>query len=1134
MASTPSPHTAATAHLNSLLSSSSVNHNKPSNLSFLHASSNPYSIKFLHSVSASSSFSPSISSSSSTTAICNVLKTVESADISLSRDLHGVVSTSKPTILVSEKLGEAGLDLLRSFGNVDCSYDLSPQDLCAKISLCDALIVRSGTKVTREVFEAAQGRLKVVGRAGVGIDNVDLQAATEFGCLVVNAPTANTIAAAEHGIALLTSMARNVAQSDASMKAGKWLRSKYVGVSLVGKTLAIMGFGKVGSEVARRAKGLGMHVIAHDPYAPADRARAIGVDLVSFEQAISTADFISLHMPLTPATNKVFNDDTFPKMKKGVRLINVARGGVIDEDALVRALDSGIVAQAALDVFTVEPPPKDSKLVQHENVTVTPHLGASTKEAQEGVAIEIAEAVVGALNGELSATAVNAPMVPPEVLSELAPYVVLAEKLGRLAVQLVTGGSGIQSVKVVYKSARDPDSLDTRLLRAMVTKGIIEPISDTIINLVNADFSAKQKGLRISEERIIVDSSPEYPVESIQVQISNVQSRFASALSENGNISIEGKVKYGVPHLTRVGPFSVDVSLEGNLILCKQVDQPGMIGKVGNILGESNVNVSFMSVGRTVKGKQAIMAIGVDEEPDKDTQKKIGEMAGNAIHPFHQQWPPAPAPPLPSGPPPHHHHHSMPIDEVRTIFISGLPQDVKERELVNLLRWLPGYEASQLNFKGELPMGFALFSNHQCAIGAKEAIQGLIFDTEGKCVLHTEMAKKNLFVKRGIVADSNAHDQSKRMRTGGDYTHSGYSSPSPFHPPPAPVWAPHGYITQAPPPYNPYGGYPVAHMPMAAPAPVPAPSSYAPVQNTKDNPPCNTLFIGNLGENINEEELRGLISGQPGFKQMKVLRQERHTVCFIEFEDVNSATNVHHSLQGAVIPSSGSVGMRIQYPFFLFSCLIYGLLELDVSVILFTLFLPLYCFSGLSLTVYLIVYIFKESIWEKEGLWPPSCCPQCKWSSSTSDILVAAGDVFCSLCSAKYKCIMQLLHASLLSSSHEHYHLDMNIFLDHIIVYPRHAFEAQSSQHCQLIQGSHFVTCHKMHLIFGLESCWFSDPGRLDCPGNSIVLVLCRICAKRGDFLLLGDWQLLELLYPGWCARFELSRMFPFCSANSN
>ncbi|PWA51833.1 D-3-phosphoglycerate dehydrogenase [Artemisia annua] len=556
-------------------------------------------------------------------AITNVLKTADSPNIS--SDIESIFSNSKPTILVSEKLGEGGLDLLRTFANVDCSYNLSPEELCSKISMCDALIVRSGTKVTRQVFEASKGRLKVVGRAGVGIDNVDLQAATEFGCLVVNAPTANTIAAAEHGIALLSAMARNVSQADASIKAGKWERSKYVGVSMVGKTLAIMGFGKVGSEVARRAKGLGMHVVAHDPYAPADRARAIGVELVSFDEAVSTADFISLHMPLTPTTSKVFNDVTFAKMKKGVRIINVARGGVIDEDALLRALDSGLVAQAALDVFCEEPP-KDSKLVLHENVIATPHLGASTKEAQEGVAVEIAEAVVGALQGELSATAVNAPMVPAEVLSELAPYVALAEKLGRLAVQLVGGGTGIKSVKVVYRSGRDPNDLDTRLLRAMITKGIIEPISDSIINLVNADFIAKQKGLRISEERVFATSSSGSPIDSIQVQISNVKSKFESALSENEEISVEGRVKYGKPHLSRVGSFDVDVSLEGNLILCRQVDQPGMIGTVGGILGESNVNVSFMSVGRNFRRKKAIMAICVDEEPDKVTLDKIGHV----------------------------------------------------------------------------------------------------------------------------------------------------------------------------------------------------------------------------------------------------------------------------------------------------------------------------------------------------------------------------------------------------------------------------------------------------------------------------------------------------------------------------
>eukprot|EP00252_Welwitschia_mirabilis_P021308 TRINITY_DN5430_c0_g1_i1.p1 TRINITY_DN5430_c0_g1~~TRINITY_DN5430_c0_g1_i1.p1 ORF type:complete len:626 (+),score=130.23 TRINITY_DN5430_c0_g1_i1:405-2282(+) len=544
------------------------------------------------------------------------------------REVRAAASSveAKPTVLVAEKLGDAGLELLREYSNVDCSYDLSPEELCTKISLCDALIVRSGTKVTREVFESSRGRLRVVGRAGVGIDNVDLQSATEFGCLVVNAPTANTVAAAEHAIALIASMSRNVPQANASMKSGKWQRNKFVGVSLVGKTLAVMGFGKVGSEVARRARGLGMHVIAHDPYAPADRARAIGVELVSFDEAISAADFISLHMPLTPSTDKIFNDETFAKMKKGVRIANVARGGVIDEVALIKALDNGIVSQAALDVFTEEPPPKDNKLVQHEKVIVTPHLGASTVEAQEGVAVEIAEAVVGALKGELAATAVNAPMVPAEVLAELSPFVSLAEKLGRLAVQLIAGGSGVKSVKVSYASARAGDDLDTRVLRAMITKGIIEPISSSFVNLVNADFIAKQRGLRISEERILFDGSPQEPLESIQVQIANVESKFASAISEDGYIQVEGKVKDGLPHLSKVGDFSVDVSLEGSVILCRQVDQPGMIGTVGSILGEENVNVNFMSVGRIAPRKKAIMAIGIDDEPSKVALKRIGEV----------------------------------------------------------------------------------------------------------------------------------------------------------------------------------------------------------------------------------------------------------------------------------------------------------------------------------------------------------------------------------------------------------------------------------------------------------------------------------------------------------------------------
>ncbi|KAG6390767.1 hypothetical protein SASPL_148512 [Salvia splendens] len=411
----------------------------------------------------------------------------------LETHLHHFELSSKFKIPMALHLS---LHLLRQCGHVECLYNLSLDDLCSRIGEFDALVVRSGTK-----------------------------AATEFGCLVVNAPTANTIAAAEHGIALLTTMARNVARADASMKAGKWERSKNVGVSVVGKTLAVMGFGRVGSEVARRGKALGMRVIAHDPYAPADTVRAI--------------------------------DD------QGSALHQRCSWRLVDEDSLLRALDSGIVAQAAVDVFSEEPSSGDaSRLAQHENVISTPHLRASTKEAQEQVAVEIAEAVVGALRGELSATALNAPIISPQVA--------LAEKLGRIAVQLVAGGTEIQSVKVPYASPRDPDDLDTRILRAMITKGIIEPISDAHVNLVNADFIAKQKHLRISEEKVATSSPVDQRVESIQLQISGAESRFESTLLDNGRISIQGSVKQGVPHLTRVGAFSVNVSLEGNVILCHQ------------------------------------------------------------------------------------------------------------------------------------------------------------------------------------------------------------------------------------------------------------------------------------------------------------------------------------------------------------------------------------------------------------------------------------------------------------------------------------------------------------------------------------------------------------------------------------
>ncbi|KAI8477119.1 MAG: D-isomer specific 2-hydroxyacid dehydrogenase [Monoraphidium minutum] len=531
----------------------------------------------------------------------------------------------KMVVLITEKLGEPGVALLRETSEPVVALGLSQEELLEKIKGADALIVRSATKVTRAVFEAANGGLKVVGRAGVGVDNVDLAAATEYGCLVVNAPTANTVAAAEHGIALLCALARNVSQADASMRGGKWERTKYVGVSMVDKTLAVMGFGKVGSEVARRAKGLGMTVIAHDPYASEEKARAQGVELVSFDDALARGDFFSLHMPLTPGTKKMFNDAAFGKIKKGARIINVARGGVIDDDALARALDSGAVAAAALDVFEEEPPKFEGHpLLGRPNVITTPHLGASTQEAQEGVSIEVVEAVVEALAGKLSANAVNAPMVAPEVLRELAPYVTLAEGLGKAAVQLVAD-QGLTDVKVTYTSPRG-DDLDTRLLRAMVIKGILEQTTTSNVNLVNADLLAKSRGLRIAE--VTVRSEGTDVLSGMAVSLGAPRAKFSGAVDKDGRINIEGTVRAGRPYLTKIGSFDVDLSVEGSVLLCRQKDQPGIVGTIGMLLARDNVNINFMTVCRTAKNEEAVMAIGVDNEPSPDTLAGVAMIKG--------------------------------------------------------------------------------------------------------------------------------------------------------------------------------------------------------------------------------------------------------------------------------------------------------------------------------------------------------------------------------------------------------------------------------------------------------------------------------------------------------------------------
>ncbi len=514
------------------------------------------------------------------------------------------------TVFVAEKLEALGQELLRREAEVIVELGLAPDELIQRLneSKADALIVRSGTKVTRAIIEAVPS-LKVVGRAGTGVDNIDLAAATERGIVVVNAPTGNSIAAAEHAVALMMALARHIPQADAAMRRGEWERHRFTGRALAGKTLGIVAMGRVGSEVARRAKGLGMQVLAFDPYFPPERAAALGVPLVELEEVWAKSDFISLHAPLTDSTNQLINDTTLAKMKRGVYIINDARGGLIDDEALARALDSGQVAGAALDVFEEEPPPANHPLIGRPNVIVTPHLGASTSEAQMDVAREIAEAVLGALKGEPVGSAVNAPMIPPELLQALRPYMELAEKLAKLAVQFEPGR--LADVRVTYEGT--PALPDTRPLKAAVIKGLLESISESRINLINAESAARERGLRVTEVKRAESSGPVH--DTITIELGNGElSRF------------QGVMLRGSPHVIRIQDFWIDLELNGYILVCQNQDRPGMIGQVGALLGQEQVNISFMQVGRDHPRGTAVMAIGLDELPPDGLVSEIASL----------------------------------------------------------------------------------------------------------------------------------------------------------------------------------------------------------------------------------------------------------------------------------------------------------------------------------------------------------------------------------------------------------------------------------------------------------------------------------------------------------------------------
>lgn len=512
-------------------------------------------------------------------------------------------------VLVSDPVAEDGIGYLREHAEVDLRTGMSPEELLRAIPEYDALVVRSETKVTADVIESGT-RLRVIGRAGVGVDNIDVGAATRRGVVVVNAPTGNNVAAAELTVGMLFAVARNIPQAHAALKAGRWHRSRYLGVELRGKTLGVVGMGKIGTEVARRAQGLEMQVIAYDPYLSPEHAQRLGVEVLDLPELLRRSDFVTVHVPSTAQTRGLISAEQFRYMKPSVRIINVARGGIVDEEALVQALEQGQVAGAALDVFGQEPPPLNSPLLQHEKVVVTPHLGGSTVEAQVGVALDVAEQIVAVLNGQPARYAVNAPVISPEAASVLGPYMDLSAKLGSLATQLAEGQ--LRGVEVTY--AGEIADMDTAALKAMAISGLLRPVLEEEINLVNAGVVARSRGLNVVERKT--------------AQVHNYANLVTIQLdTDRGPLIVSGTILFGEPHLVRVDKYWLDVVLTGGQMLFSyHRDRPGMIGHVGSVLGAADVNISFMAVGRLSPRGEALMVIGVDDPVWPDLVERLLEV----------------------------------------------------------------------------------------------------------------------------------------------------------------------------------------------------------------------------------------------------------------------------------------------------------------------------------------------------------------------------------------------------------------------------------------------------------------------------------------------------------------------------
>ncbi len=510
-------------------------------------------------------------------------------------------------VLISDSLSEQGVTILKKAGlEVDIKTKLTPAELITEIGQYDGLVIRSGTKVTKEVIAAAKN-LKVIGRAGSGLDNVDLPAATKRGIVVMNTPGGNTITTAEHTFALIFSMARQTPQANASVKSGKWEKNKFMGIELFDKTLGIVGLGQIGSWVARLAQGAGMKVIAYDTYLSAENAGKMGVRLVDLATLYAQSDIITLHTPMTAETKYLINAEAIAQMKDGVRIVNCARGGIVDETALLAAMTSGKVAASASDVFEKEPVDPNHPLLKLDNFICTPHLGAATLEAQENVALAIADQVVDYLVNGVVRYAVNLPSISLDLIPKIQPYVLLAEKLGSFIGQTIDGG--ITAVHIEYHG--EVADMQSAPMHVAALKGLLAPILEETVNYVNAPSIAKERGIEIKETK------------------SDNAGNFASLLTMKVTTSTGKKIVSGSvfhktePRFIEVDGVALEIIPEGNMLYIHNDDKPGVIGDLGHLLAKNKINISRMQLGREQSGGLAISVVGIDFAASESLLKEI-------------------------------------------------------------------------------------------------------------------------------------------------------------------------------------------------------------------------------------------------------------------------------------------------------------------------------------------------------------------------------------------------------------------------------------------------------------------------------------------------------------------------------